>query len=108
MIKTLELTGAALNWAVAKAEGEGTIAALYYDDEGLPVSLDEAEYPTWEPSINWAQAGPIIHRQKIEITPDEASSGWLSRKPFFDGDEDEYIHGPTPLIAAMRCCGEAK
>jgi hypothetical protein len=87
-IKTSELTGTALDWAVAKCEG------IYFED------LEDFEHSAPDYS-NWAQGGPIIEREKISIL--EAGTFWGAR-PLQDGatpTRDSY--GPTPLIAAMRC-----
>ena len=102
-MKTSELTGAALDWAVAKCEGEDSIASCYYTDDDIPLYLEEAPQPTWEPSTDWAQAGPIIEREKIAFMPDEASRDWLAEYPFNHPQDEPYWCGPTPLIAAMRC-----
>jgi hypothetical protein len=83
-MKTNELTGAALDWAVAKAIGEYS-----------PVAV-----PSY--STDWSQGGPIIEREGFCIQP--FSGGWecfVAHRLF----EDDHHHskGPTPLIAAMRC-----
>ncbi len=78
-IKKSELTGAALDWAVAKCEG-----VVYHG-------------PAWTKySTDWAQGGPIIEREGVEIKPTYA--GWTA----FLGHV-LFANGPTPLIAAMRC-----
>ena len=93
-IKTAELTGPALDWAVAKCEGPNSVATCYYVDNS-PVYLDEAPTPEWKPSTDWAQGGPIIEREGI----DTYQSGlWAAE---IDGEHRQ--EGPTPLIAAMRC-----
>ena len=96
-MKTSELTGAALDWAVAKAEG-------IVWEQG---DLDAGEYgPGFAPSINWAHAGPIIEREEIELTFDRAGeTDTLWRSEMFDikGVSIAHEYGPTPLIAAMRC-----
>jgi hypothetical protein len=87
-MKTSELTGAALDWAVSKCEGCTW-------EQG---DLDAGEYgPGFKPSTDWAAGGPIIEREKLEIVFN--GEGW-----------DAYDHlrhipeeGSTPLIAAMRC-----
>ena len=86
-MKTSELTGAALDWAVAKCEG---------------YRLDLVPEGTYTPSTNWSQGGPIIEREGFCIQP--FSGGWecfVAHRLF----EDDHHHskGPTPLIAAMRC-----
>jgi hypothetical protein len=96
-MKTSELTGAALDRAVAKREGPNSVASCYYDDD-TPLWLEEAPEPEWKPSTNWSQGGPIIERGLIVISPDP-QHGWRAN-PYMDLTE---FYGPTPLIAAMRC-----
>jgi hypothetical protein len=82
-IKTSELTGAALDWAVAICEHN-----VGWEPEGE----DRDCYST-----NWAQGGPIIEREKIAIDFDGAA--WCAS----DSHKPLANYGPTPLIAAMRC-----
>ena len=99
-MKTAELTGAALDWAVAKCEG----LEIYFDDGfvclvGQPF---DTAWRCWNPSTDWAQGGPIIEREKIAITGTnfhwwECDNGWYAHIG------DRYSHGSTPLEAAMRC-----
>jgi hypothetical protein len=97
-MKTSELTGAALDWAVAKCEGDNSVASCYYSDDNVPLCLEEAPEPLWEPSTDWAQGGPIIEREMIELVPQSPAS-WDA---MYRGQHIPY-DGPTPLIAAMRC-----
>jgi hypothetical protein len=60
-MKTSELTGAALDWAAAKAEG-----LTYWDDDRLCFA-NEPHGEDFEPSTDWAQGGTIIEREKIEL-----------------------------------------
>ena len=95
-MKTCELTGAALDRAVAKCEGEtvsmvrGKLETLWTDNG-------------YAPSTNWAQGGPIIEREKMALAMYEdfwlATMGELSMAHI----DDTEAYGPTPLIAAMRC-----
>ena len=87
-MKTSELTGAALDWAVH--------VALHGSCEG---------YAEHEYSTDWSQGGPIIDREKINLIyrPDincmtgEVSPRWIASVVTHGAE------GPTPLIAAMRC-----
>lgn len=101
-VKTSELQGAALDWAVAKCEGYPM--GIWYDEEELPMIRDD-EVPEWKPSINWAQGGPIIEREGIAIDCtrwDDRVDGWVATLPMTD--EAKYEEpSPTPLVAAMRC-----
>jgi hypothetical protein len=102
-IKTSELTGAALDWAVAKCEGPNSVAACYYDEDDLPMCRDEAQHMEWQPSTNWAQGGPIIEREEIDLNCYESPTsgvGWWSAE--ITGTEAR-AKGTKPLIAAMRC-----
>lgn len=82
-MQTIELTGAALDWAVAKAEGLD-----YFHPE---IGPSQPDYST-----DWAQGGPIIQREKIELEYD--GFAWWARIKA----DDDYT-GLTPLRAAMRC-----
>ena len=89
-MKTSELTRAALNWAVAKCEGE----------------LEH--WPDIEYSTDWAQGGPIIEREKIGFTQgNEVCDDWVASyswvRPRMDIDDSVEGIGSTPLEAAMRC-----
>lgn len=88
-MKTSELIGPALDWAVAKCEGVDEEAARLFHDE-------------FDPSTNWAQGGPIIEREKISVDFD---ADYDSGGPCAASTRDApcYWVGPTPLIAAMRC-----
>ena len=84
-MKTSELTGAALDWAVAKCEG---LAKYIEVVEGF------------KPSTDWVQGGAIIEREKIELEwgGNGGNENWWA---CINADEDHS--GETPLIAAMRC-----
>lgn len=91
-VKTDVLLDTALDWAVAKALGMLTCLSngfLY------PLSGPEEEF---NPSMNWAQAGPIIESAGIELTRE--GDDWLAG---IYPSLDELARGPTALIAAMRC-----
>lgn len=101
LVKTSELTGAALDWAVAKCEGITPIAVKKRYSEGhilysLPASTIPIEY-----SNKWAQGGPIIEREVIDIWSVGIST-WGAK------DGNRAANGPTPLIAAMRCYVKSK
>lgn len=94
-VKTSELTGTALDWAVAQAEG--LLAFGYRTDwERFAVEDSDGNAEGFMPSTNWAQAGPIIEREGIALYLYGAGE-WNAHT---GGRE---FNGPTPLIAAMRC-----
>lgn len=96
-MKTNELIGAALDWAVAKCEGWPL--DIWFDEDQLPMVRDD-EVPEYNPSTDWSQGGPIIEREGIATKPDGFGS-WAAI--IEGGDKDDIGGGPTPLIAAMRC-----
>lgn len=97
-MKTAELTGAALDWAVAKAEGRKV--------DALPGLSVQSSASWWMYSADWAQGGPIIERERIRLDFDVEACEWLA-------DASQAVSawpgvGPTPLIAAMRCFVHSK
>jgi hypothetical protein len=99
-MKTSELTGAALDWAVAKCEGH---SLEQYDKNGPWYVGREIVGFSLSPSTDWSRGGPIIEREFITIDQKEKSICACIDAP--DGHEcnDIWANGPTPLIAAMRC-----
>ena len=85
-MKTSELTGAALDWAVAVCEHN-----VGWEPEGQ----DRDHYST-----DWAQGGPIIEREKLSFCLSQGKYvGFI-----WNGQQHlDLGEGPTPLIAAMRC-----
>lgn len=102
-VKTSELTGAALDWMVAKCEHAikrhkygspcfNPNTKRVYETEGLrQIGVNFA------PSTNWSQGGPIIEREGISVGKCDQ---WGA---FATPDTEEGMQGPTILIAAMRC-----
>ena len=92
-MKTSELIGAALDWAVTKIEAERKLFTIY------------PQYIT-PYSTDWAQGGPIIEREEISISREFASGRieWDAWTPApIRDDAEAFGYGQTPLIAAMRC-----
>jgi hypothetical protein len=88
-MRTNELTGAALDWAVAQCEYS---PVRYGFDDNCP------EYST-----DWAQGGPIIERERIGVEPWGTDKTWLAQTYNEAGRILQRQYGPTPLVAAMRC-----
>lgn len=85
-MKTSELTGAALDWAVTKCEG--------FDHE-----VTSSDWGMWGWATDWAQGGPIIEREVIDVIS-VGIANWRGR---IEGGSPVSRYGTTPLIAAMRC-----
>jgi hypothetical protein len=120
MQRKLQLTGAALDWAVATCEGK----PIVHDPMGFK-SGSEAGYWIWDktpkglmtkigrgytPATNWSQGGPIIEREKLDIAYLSRQGEWYAyrRNRSVDDHVIDAGFGPTPLIAAMRCYVSAK
>ena len=110
-IKTSELIGPALDWAVA--ESEGNVRLQYDSREGLIICNILGWIP-YRPSVAWAQGGPIIAREMIDLRkiynnglPNaNPYDCWKAEIIFRDGKlvaGDLFAYGPTPLVAALRC-----
>jgi hypothetical protein len=96
-----DLTGAALDWAVAKCEGglyQGpSVRDSFWVWPGDPVRYSKAA-PAH--STDWALGGPLIEQEGINLSAHyKLHTGewqaWCEHGP--------SAYGPTPLIAAMRC-----
>ncbi|MDX9971917.1 MAG: DUF2591 family protein [FCB group bacterium] len=126
-IRAKELTGASLDWAVAKCDGVNLEAFTLYYHPTEPDDLDCHGFPEFHYSTVWAQGGPIIARENITIiraNNDYVDGKWM---PNWFAETDQYVghsasesyehqqmnptfmisaedgmYGPTPLIAAMR------
>jgi len=89
LTKIQELTGSALDWAVAKC--------WYGDEYDLSIpSFDDGLI--FAPSTNWLHGGPIIERENITLTARTCERDWVA-----DIGMNYEAEGPAPLIAAMRC-----
>lgn len=94
-IKTAELEGAALDWAVAKCEG---VTIMPNKRDGSYITYKNGDVVFLRYSTNWAQGGPIIEREGIDIY---TSGEWVAE--IVRDTPVVQAHGATPLIAAMRC-----
>ncbi|MDR0226713.1 MAG: DUF2591 domain-containing protein [Burkholderiaceae bacterium] len=149
IISTSELSGPALDWAVAQT-AEKCEGISFKVIDGMPVGVDKDDDRTiciffnlprgnfkdrlhqrsrlgtagehavlYEPSQNWAQAGPIIYREQIGISPPGSrvhrnggnSPGWgpsgiwtaTTWHAGVNGRRAIAWHETDPLVAAMRC-----
>lgn len=120
-VKTSELSGAALDWAV-----------VWASEKEKSIRVAPAFLHGFHPSTNWAQGGPVIERENISIVrcDDDYQNfpgKWLAERgaqPYSESTEhqshdpmiqisiendgsrfakDGPFYGETPLIAAMRC-----
>ena len=113
-IKTSELEGAALDWAVAVAVGhedvrvdDDKIVLVVHQDHRLPGLVD---FIWFDASTNWSQGGPLIERHGVQITlPSNVISPSGDRTPWRAVALGGFnAFATTPLIAACRAIVAAK
>ena len=119
--KVSDLTGLALDWAVAKCLGGtefyfDTVATYWIKIDGEDRALSKGWAQSFTPSSDWSHGGPILDQYITKVfrnvggtwsamilrddpVPHEhrGTSLALTHRVQFNGA------GPTPLIAAMRC-----
>lgn len=100
-MKTSELIGPALDWAVAKCNWDHTNAYLRKGEMQLRLPVSGI-HEDWSPSTDWSQGGPIIERECLTVINAVGDGVW-SAYPLADDPVKHRKSGPTPLIAAMRC-----
>jgi hypothetical protein len=87
-VKTSELTGAALDWAVAEAEGlmpSKNWTGMYY-----------------RPSTDWSVGGPLIERYEITVDPSR-SGHWAAAN-----ESGNWVESNSPLISTCRAIVASK
>ena len=96
-IKTSELEGAALDWAVAMAICPESFKTDQKDSNGLyPWSTGWLR--NGSPSTDWSQGGPLIEWYYVDVESGPWSA-YYGRKT---------MHGDSPLIAVCRAIVAAK
>lgn len=103
-VKTADLEGVALDWAVAKA----CDADIYRRTGGM---ISDGEFVLmigdhsggWSPSTNWSQGGPLIAAHRVSVIYSDEFCN-----PCAWTDSTAPWHGETPLIAACRAVVASK
>lgn len=97
-MEVAELSGPALRYAVAIAEG--------WD---FSAQLDRIAFSGFCPDTDWANGGPLIDKYRIDLSSppsDTSQAGWDAHV-----DDDSCLNwsnGETPLIAACRAVVQAQ
>jgi hypothetical protein len=122
-MKTSDLTGPALDWAVAKCEGwktvcvNGTPMLKRYHPDAAHTSHYYIEDLTY--STDWSQGGPLLEREKLALTydahwhydptdPEDNGERWYCELTEPNEGSSHGMYGPTPLVAAMRTLVSSK
>lgn len=116
-VKTADLTGRALDYAVAMSEGAtnlrfDTVSCWWFTLNGMDRVLSNgwSEKRNYCPSTDWRYGGPLIDGLNgFELKV------WTQSRPdlkceahIHNLDGDWIAFGHTPLIAAMRCLVASK
>ena len=108
-MKTSELTGVALDWAVAKCVYPdlvwGSSIGVHHASHQIVIPHLPEPKCYWNPSTDWAQGGPIIEREGIDLyqSTGRICAAMWENIPGGGRLIAEVKDCPTPLIAAMRC-----
>jgi hypothetical protein len=108
--KTAELTGPALDHAVAIAIGWQLKRGVWFEVgpevAGMRVNTQMAKAKEWQPSTDWRDGGWLIERFNLTIWRGIlfSSEGDYSARIHAKGPAAESVEGkgPTYLVAAMR------
>lgn len=116
VIRTSELVGKALDYAVAMAEG---LKVIVRNNNFEALFADAPRFVPFQPSTDWAHGGLIIERQGISVSlrfgslpPNHGNDvwdaivkpeTWTTGRPGSGCKREVIVSGPLPLIAAMRC-----
>lgn len=107
-VKTSELTGYALDWAVARVEG---LNAAIFPDAPHYVFID---WPgcgcgPYHPCMSWAQGGPLIQKYHMDFCcehPETIGAALCDENGMYI--DDRMMFGKTHLTAACRAIVAAK
>ena len=107
-MKTSELSGVQLDYAVARAEDK----QAKFECGLLFLTTPNITYgDIYRPSADWEQGGPIIEREKINVRFITSNASTPPCWAYMSMESDDFSveeWGDTPLVAAMRCYVESK
>lgn len=129
-VKTADLTGRPLDWAVAAAEGLDVVLQQIGDSlnavaiKGSPVvtRLGRSQPVTpWNPTTRWDQCGPLIEKYAIKLVmiddcTDDAKPRWVAEagaECIWEANPNVHMQenggvGGAPLVAVCRAIVLAK
>lgn len=98
-VKTSELSGLALDWAVAKSVCPDSFKSDSLDENGLwPWCTGWLR--NGSPSTNWSQGGPLISRFKVDLAHTIGGNVFAEKMEFIS--TAAASRGGTELIATCR------
>ncbi len=111
-LKTSELIGAALNFAVARVvdykpaliqDPCGPDEWIIMGRDDMYLTRDPEEFHVWSPSTEWSQCGPLLRKFSVDI--EHLGDGRVIGRIVEDGAAEL---GPDELIAACRAIVAAR
>lgn len=109
-IKTSELSGVALDWAVAKAAGQKIYEVNGFlrtdiDDEVVDLIIGDGGF---SPSQDWSQGGPLIERYRVGFDYRTLDEGRVMATACGMKYDQLLVGCDSHLVAAMRAIVAAK
>jgi hypothetical protein len=110
-VKTAELSGAALDYAVAVvlgAYGQETGSSVLRESKHWVIpGFEPVRWDDWTPSTDWSQGGPLIHKYQIEFSanPEDNHAMYASLsawRRYGKSHRTRWSAGQGHLIAACR------
>lgn len=102
-VKTADLIGAALDWAVAKAES----VPVFVDHQGWVRKLPD-DTSAWRPSWNWSQGGQLLDKHHASAHYQAHLADAQFRYSAGPAGSGFWCYGPTALVAFCRSLVKAK
>jgi hypothetical protein len=106
-VKTSELIGVALDWAVAKADGRDPKVYFTGIHKYTFIYLGESATCKFDPTLSWVWLSDLIKRYRIELTPLHIGD-WQAQIMADDEPYTPEADAETPEIAICRALVEAK
>ena len=106
-VKTAELAGQALDWAVAEAEGVEYIKGYIVTTERNLIGelISSSSVSNYRPSTDWASGGPL--RDKYSVSIEHGGDG-EQVYAYVHGRYLDGVFAETALIALCRVIATAK
>lgn len=106
-VKTAELIGRALDYAVAVVEGHPLCEECCSGTYALIIGTGRGDLKEFSPSTDWSHGGPLIEAKSLEIT--KIWGPWAAIREAYCGEAISWWpDGETILIAACRAIVAAK
>ena len=110
-VKTADLIGPALDWAVGELEGEWAEEPYHLRGSEPRIWCNNHSYG-YSPSTDWEQGGPLLRTYQIEFSINEdtgeVGASLLYWRTYGKSHRTRWSKGDTHLIAACRAIVAAK